>query len=58
MVTPKALLVYIQVIGPQTNNIEDGAPNGSNLLSFLSDGASMLVRSSLLQVSQDSLLGF
>ena len=39
-----------QVVAPIPANAGDDSPDDNSLLGFLSDGASMLVRSSLLQV--------
>ena len=42
--------MVLQVVGPADETVHGSFSDGSDLLGFLSDGASMLVRSSLLQV--------
>ena len=42
---------FFQVVGPVLAKA-DNTPDDNSLMGFLSDGASMLVRSTLLQVSQ------
>lgn len=42
--------MLMQVVGPVSESPEDGSTARADLLGFLTDGASMLIRSSLLQV--------
>ena len=43
-------MVVVQVVGSVSESPEAGSTARADLMGFLSDGASMLVRSSLLQV--------
>jgi len=44
----------LQVVGPVVAKADSDTSNDNSLMGFLSDGASMLVRSTLLQVSKQS----